>query len=82
MEIGLNVNDINFVETGKLTDQEVLDIMQEAKRETESIKAQQKQQTIQKKEQEKKIYKDEKLDKTIKIAEQTFIQIEVLLQKV
>jgi hypothetical protein len=56
--------------------------MQEAKTETEFMKVQQTQAAIQQKEQEKKIYKDENLEKTIKIAEKTFIQIDDLLQKV
>ena len=82
MVIWFKVSYINFVDDNKIKDQEVKNIMQDVMTEFESIKTQKTKEAKQKKEQEKKIYKDEKLEKTIKIAEQTFTQIEDLLQKV
>ncbi len=82
MTIWFKIKNINFINEGRLKDREISNIMQESITEIKSIKTQQKQEATHKKEQEKKIYKDEKLEKTIKIAEQAFTQIEELLQKV
>jgi hypothetical protein len=65
-----------------LTPQQYQKIILDIESEVTLKKANQKKQITQKKEQERKIYKDDKLDKTVKIAEQAFIQIEDLLQKV
>ena len=82
MTIWFAVENINFTNENKLQDREISDIIKEATIQLEATKVQQKQEVTDKKDQERKMYKDEKLEKTIKIAEKAFIQIEDLLQKV
>lgn len=72
----------NFIDQNKLPDEEVSNIIKEIYTQVEQDQQQVKQIVNQDKENEKKIYKDEKLDKIVKIAQEEFWQIELLLQKV
>lgn len=80
--IGFKIKYINFLQGDKLNDQQVIDAITQMTDKIESTIAQKKQEATNKKEQEKKMYKDKKLENTVKIAEQAFVQIEDLLQKV
>lgn len=80
--IGFDVLYINFLGDAKLPDTEVQNILSKSKLEVEESQQTETQTVAQKKETEKKIYKDSNLEKILKIAQETFGQIEFLLQKV
>lgn len=80
--IGFDINYINFTDDKKIGDLKITTLLLENKKEVEDIKQQVKQDATQKKEKERKIYKDDKLEKTVKIAQETFGQIDSLLKKV
>lgn len=80
--IWFDISSINFTDSNKLSDTKAQEILLNSKIKTKEEVKNQSQTVAQKKENEKKIYKDKNLEKILKIAEDTFGQIEFLLQKV
>lgn len=80
--IWFDISYINFIDDTKISKQKVADLILKNKKQVDDIRQQVKQVVTQKKEKERKIYKDDKLEKTVKIAQKTFGQIDSLLQKV
>ncbi len=77
-----DISYVNFTNNKKIGDLEVKTLLLENKKEVDELKQEVNQAATHKKETERKIYKDDKLEKTQKIAQQTFGQIDSLLQKV
>ncbi len=78
-----DVSYVNFMSSeNKLPEQEILELVKNTKIEVENIKETLKQELKQQKDQERKIYKDEKLKKTIKISLSAIKEIDFLLQNI
>ena len=82
MTVWFDIKYINFINENKIADTEVQNMISNTRSEIEQEKQQYKKDITQKKEQEKQIYRDQRLDKTRKIIDQVFVQIDNLLQKV
>ncbi|HKL44325.1 MAG TPA: hypothetical protein VJ892_03535 [Candidatus Absconditabacterales bacterium] len=80
--IGFKINYINFVDQNKLPEVKVQELIKNISKKVKEIKEKENEDLQKQKEQEKKIYKDENLEKILKIVEKTFFQIDSLLEKV
>jgi len=78
-----DVSYANFISSeDKISDHEVSDAIKNIKIEVENIKDTFKQELKQQKDQERKIYKDEKLKKTIKISLSAIREVDLLLRNI
>ncbi len=80
--IWFNIKNINFTDQNKLSDIDVQNLIKDISSKVMTIKNKENKDLQQQKEQEKRIYKDDNLEKVLKIVEKTFLQIDSLLEKV
>lgn len=82
MMIWFDITYANFISSGRISDQDVTNIIQKAFLDAQESKSQITQKLKEQKDQEKKIYKDEKLKKTIKVSLVAIKEAENILKNI
>ncbi len=80
--IGFDIKYANFIGEQKIPEMEVKEILNSAQKEAKDIQLSLQIQNETQKKQESKIYKDQTLDKVLKIVDKTFLEIDNLTSKV